>query len=501
MIINELDNVEVLLHETDGIPAGHKRALCDITQGENVIKYGNPIGHATRHISKGEWVSDKNIATNLSSTLEYMPPRQYPAIDATTKENKSAENHFMGYRRSIPSCESHTQKSTSSTSLPQEGQGNGYSYGIRNDIWIIPTVGCIASLAQRLAHDFQCETNYPTRAFAHTFGCSQLGCDHEQTRQILCDLITHPNAGGVLVLGLGCENNQMSTLQSMLVGKIDATRVRFLEAQKVQDEYAEGMHLLHEIHNTVSQDKRVACPISELRIGLKCGGSDGFSGITANPLLGRLSDTLIAQGATTILTEVPEMFGAEHLLMERSCNKDTFEKTVRLINDFKQYYLSHDLPVGENPSPGNKAGGISTLEEKSLGCVQKGGSAPVMDVLDYGETLHTKGLNLLCAPGNDLVASTALAASGCQIVLFTTGRGTPFGTCVPTLKISTNNELAAQKPHWIDFNAGCLLDGTSWEEATHQLLQCVLDTANGAPSRNEQNGYSEIAIWKNGVTL
>lgn len=475
MIINEKDNVEILLQGENGIPAGHKRALRNIAEGENIIKYGYPIGHATRLIQQGEWVNEHNIKTNLEGTLEYA---YHPLPEQDGKQQASkGETTFKGYLR------------------------HNALAGIRNDLWVIPTVGCVASMAQRLANEFQHSTGYSTLAFAHTFGCSQLGCDHEQTRQILFDLITHPNAGGVLVLGLGCENNQLSTLREMLEGKVDASRVRFLEAQKVQDEFAEGMKLLGELHEVAKQDTRVPLPLSMLRIGLKCGGSDGFSGITANPLLGRLSDTLVEQGATTILTEVPEMFGAETLLMDRCIDEPTFHKTVKLINDFKEYYLSHNLPVGENPSPGNKAGGISTLEEKSLGCVQKGGSAPVKDVLEYGEQLKTQGLNLLCAPGNDLIASTALAASGCQMVLFTTGRGTPFGTCVPTLKVSTNNELASQKPHWIDFNAGCLLTGTSWQDATQQLLQLVIDTASGIASCNEQSGYHEIAIWKNGVTL
>lgn len=482
MIINEKDNVEILLQPEGGIPAGHKRALREIAEGENVIKYGYPIGHAICTIKQGEWVNENNIKTNLEGTLEYAyhPLTTESGGVASAPSQGTADDSiptFMGYMRH-----------------------NGLA-GIRNDLWVIPTVGCVASLAQRLADDFQFEKGYSTMAFAHTFGCSQLGCDHEETRQILLSLINHPNAGGVLVLGLGCENNQLSTIREMLDGKIDTTRVRFLEAQKVQDEYAEGMKLLGELHEVAKRDERMNLPISMLRIGLKCGGSDGFSGITANPLLGRLSDRLVTYGATSILTEVPEMFGAETLLMDRCQDEATFQKTVKLINDFKEYYLAHNLPVGENPSPGNKAGGISTLEEKSLGCVQKGGSAPVMDVLKYGEQLKTSGLNLLCAPGNDLIASTALAASGCQMVLFTTGRGTPFGTCVPTLKVSTNNELASQKPHWIDFNAGCLLTGTEWEDATQQILQLVIDTANGNPSRNEQSGYHEIAIWKNGVTL
>lgn len=475
MLINEHDNVEVLLQPEGDIPAGHKRALRPIAEGEDIIKYGYPIGHATRPIAQGEWVNEHNICTNLQGTLEYRwnPAPQKPLIPTDGTQQAT----FRGYLR-------------------DDGRA-----GIRNELWVIPTVGCVASLAQRLATDFEGGCGFPTRAFAHTLGCSQLGCDHEQTRQLLCSLITHPNAGGVLVLGLGCENNQMSTLQEMLEGKVNPRRVRFLEAQKVEDEYWDGMTMLAELQSVAAWDQPTDLPLSMLRIGLKCGGSDGFSGITANPLLGRLSDALVAQGAATVLTEVPEMFGAETILMNRCRDEETFHKTVKLVNDFKEYYLSHGLPVGENPSPGNKAGGISTLEEKSLGCVQKGGSAPVVDVLDYGQPIRTQGLNLLCAPGNDLIASTALAASGCQMVLFTTGRGTPFGTCVPTLKVSTNHELAERKPRWIDYDAGGLLNGKTWEEATREMLELVIETASGKHSCNEQNGYHEIAIWKNGVTL
>ena len=377
--------------------------------------------------------------------------------------------------------------------------------GVRNEIWIVPTVGCVNGIAERLAAQLRKETGEKgidsVYAWHHNYGCSQLSGDHENTRNILRDIVLHPNAGAVLVLGLGCENNQPEAFEQLL-GDYDHDRIKFLVTQKVDgDEVEAGMEILRDLYAKASNDERTEQPVSKLRIGLKCGGSDGFSGITANPLLGRLSDALVAQGAATVLTEVPEMFGAETILMNRCRDEETFHKTVKLVNDFKEYYLSHGLPVGENPSPGNKAGGISTLEEKSLGCVQKGGSAPVVDVLDYGQPIRTQGLNLLCAPGNDLIASTALAASGCQMVLFTTGRGTPFGTCVPTLKVSTNHELAERKPRWIDYDAGGLLNGKTWEEATREMLELVIETASGKHSCNEQNGYHEIAIWKNGVTL
>ncbi len=337
-------------------------------------------------------------------------------------------------------------------------------------------------------------------AWHHNFGCSQLSGDHENTRKVLRDIVLHPNAGAVLVLSLGCENNQPDQFEKLL-GDYDKSRIKFLITQKVEDEMEEGMKILRELYNLAKNDKRTECPLSELRVGLKCGGSDGFSGITANPLVGEFSDFLVAQGGTSILTEVPEMFGAETILMNRCETPELFDKTVKLINDFKEYFLSHGEPVGENPSPGNKAGGISTLEDKALGCTQKCGRAPVSGVLGYGDRLEKKGLNLLSAPGNDLVAATALASAGCQIVLFTTGRGTPFGTFIPTMKISTNSTLAKNKPNWIDYNAGQLVDGVDMKTVLEGFIDKIIAIANGEKSRNEANGYSEIAIFKNGVTL
>ena len=384
--------------------------------------------------------------------------------------------------------------------------------GVRNQIWIIPTVGCVNGVCQELAKRFGEEiagqagndgkaAGIDVIAFPHNYGCSQLGPDHENTRVILADMVHHPNAGGVLVVGLGCENNQMSAFRE-LVGPVDGNRVKFFETQKVEgDEIEYGMERLREIYAACKDDAREPVPVSELRVGLKCGGSDGLSGITANPLLGRFSDWIVAQGGTTVLTEVPEMFGAETILMNRCADEGLFEQTVSLINDFKAYFIKNDMPVYENPSPGNKAGGISTLEEKSLGCTQKSGSSPVRGVLKYGQRLKEKGLNLLSAPGNDLVASTALAACGCQIVLFTTGRGTPFGSFVPTMKISTNSGLAARKPGWIDFNAGVIVEDSTMEETAGRFRDYVLAVASGQEVNNERNGYREIAIFKSGVTL
>ena len=377
--------------------------------------------------------------------------------------------------------------------------------GVRNEIWIIPTVGCVNGIVNSIADRLRQETGAAgvdgIFAFPHNYGCSQLGDDHENTKKILRDMVHHPNAGAILVVGLGCENNQPDIFEAFC-GDYRKDRVKFIVSQKIEgDEVEYGLKIARELYALARTDKREAVPLSELRVGLKCGGSDGFSGITANPLLGVFSDYLVAQGGTTVLTEVPEMFGAETILMDRCANQQLFSETVSLINNFKDYFLSHGEPVGENPSPGNKAGGISTLEDKALGCTQKCGTSLVRGVMPYGERLQVKGLNLLSAPGNDLVASTALASCGCHIVLFTTGRGTPFGTYVPTMKIATNSQLAANKPGWIDFNAGVIAEGEDMQQVARRFTDYIIEVASGKLVNNEKNGYHEIAIFKTGVTL
>ena len=468
-----VDGQDITLNED--IPAGHKFALKDLAEGENVIKYGYPIGHAREARKQGDWMNENNIKTNLAGLLDYT----YIPVDASL-DIANRKLTFKGYRRK-----------------------NG-DVGVRNEIWIIPTVGCVNGIANQLAENLRKETGCigvdAIMAYPHNYGCSQLGDDHENTKKILRDMVLHPNAGAVLVVSLGCENNQPDVFREFL-GDYDHDRVKFMVTQKVDDEFEEGMKLLRKLYAKASQDVREDVPLSELRVGLKCGGSDGFSGITANPLLGMFSDFLVAQGGTTVLTEVPEMFGAETILMNRCRNRELFDQTVKLINDFKEYFLSHGEPVGENPSPGNKAGGISTLEDKALGCTQKCGKSYVEGVLSYGERLKVKGLNLLSAPGNDLVAATALASCGCHMVLFTTGRGTPFGTYVPTMKISTNSNLANHKPGWIDFNAGVILEDEPMEQTCERFIDYIIRVASGEPVNNEKKGYKEIAIFKNGVTL
>ena len=472
--IIHVDGHDVVLSQDT--PAGHKVLIRDVHEGENIIKYGYPIGHALHDMKAGDWVNENNLKTNLKGTLEYT----YQPVDE--KLNIKKDNRtFKGYRRK-----------------------NG-EVGVRNELWIVPTVGCVNGIGERLAQRMREETGCKgidnIHCWHHNYGCSQLSGDHENTRKVLRDICLHPNAGGVLILGLGCENNQPDQFVELL-GDYDKQRIRLMVAQRVEgDEVEAGMQILRELYDLASKDQREDVPVSELRVGRKCGGSDGFSGITANPLVGEFSDWLVAQGGTSVLTEVPEMFGAETILMNRCETPELFEQTVSMINNFKEYFLSHGEPVGENPSPGNKAGGISTLEDKALGCTQKCGRAPVSGVMEYGDRLKAKGLNLLSAPGNDLVAATALASCGCHLVLFTTGRGTPFGTFVPTMKISTNPVLAARKPKWVDFNAGQLIEGRTMQEILPEFIEKVLAVASGEPARNEENGYREISIFKNGVTL
>jgi altronate hydrolase len=457
------------------IDTGHKLAVRDIRKGDNVVKYGYPIGHATEDIPAGAHVHVHNLKTNLHDNLQYS--YRPSAIESGRPESDWQINAYRRYDGSV---------------------------GIRNELWIVPTVGCVNGQAQAIAERVRQTLDIAhiddVRVYTHNYGCSQLGDDHLNTQKALAALVKHPHAGGVLVLSLGCENNQQSDFKKVM-GEWDEERVRFLIAQDVADEIEAGFELMKELVERMKRDKREPLPLSCLKVGLKCGGSDGFSGITANPLIGRFSDRLIAQGGSAILTEVPEMFGAETILMDRAANEAVFNKTVALINNFKEYFRRHDQPVYENPSPGNKKGGITTLEDKSLGCTQKGGTAAVVDVLDYAEPLKVKGLNLLNAPGNDLVAASSLALSGCQIVLFTTGRGTPFGCFVPTMKISTNSRLYHFKNNWIDFDAGTLLEDESMDDALQRLTDFIIEVANGKKLKHETTGFKEIAIFKSGVTL
>lgn len=490
--INRNDNVAVALRDLpqddvicteekaicvkENIPRGHKIALTDIAEGADVIKYGNRIGIATENIFTGSLVHVHNVRTGLGDMNQYRYEPTLQKIDERAEQNK-AEAFFEGYQRA-------------------DGR-----VGIRNEIWIIPTVGCVNDVVSAIERRARKETGSDAiMAFRHPYGCSQLGEDQEHTRQILADLVGHPNAGGALLVGLGCENSAVAEIRKHM-GNFDPDSVRFLVAQDCEDEIAEGVRLVCELYAHASGLHREKISASKLIIGLKCGGSDGLSGITANPTVGNVSDLLIQAGGSAILTEVPEMFGAEQLLMNRCINRKVYNQTVSLINDFKKYFISNNQPIYENPSPGNKEGGISTLEDKSLGCTQKSGTAPVMDVLGYGERVRTTGLSLLEAPGNDLVASTALAAAGAQLILFTTGRGTPFASPVPTIKIASNSELAEKKHGWIDFDAGTLVREGTVDILGEKLFEKILETASGKRTCSEQSDFHDLAIFKQGVTL
>jgi len=486
LVIDPRDDVAVALHvvaagevvapgvvAASDIPAGHKVALRAIAAGEAVRKYGWPIGHATRGIAAGEHVHSHNLATSLSGVEAYAyepaPPEALPL---------PADDTFQGYRRA-------------------DGR-----VGTRNEIWILSTVGCVARTAQKIAAE--AERRFRGRvdgvvALTHPFGCSQLGGDLEATRTMTAALAGHPNAGGVLILGLGCETNQLQAVLDA-APHLAPTRLRAFTAQSAGDEIEDGLAAVEELVALAEHDRREPCPVSDLVVGVKCGGSDGFSGLTANPVVGRIADKISAANGTAILTEIPEIFGAERLLMARAVDRRVFEDVAAVVNDFKTYFLSHGEPVSENPSPGNKDGGITTLEEKSLGAVQKAGRGPVTEVVRYGGQAHEPGVVLLEAPGNDAVSSTALTAAGATVILFTTGRGTPLGFPAPTLKIATNSGLAQHKPRWIDFDAGRIVSGESVDAAADRLMTLVLATASGQATRAEENGEREIALWKRGVT-
>ena len=459
----------------EDVPQGHKFAIKPIKKGDAVIKYGFRIGYAQADVEVGGWIHTHNLRTALGELLDYTyNPEGHKDVEPTD------EAYFEGYMRE-----------------------NG-KVGVRNEVWIIPTVGCVNSIARAI--EATARLNKPEGvdevvAFTHPYGCSQTTEDQENTRTVLADLINHPNAGAVLVLGLGCETSRIEVLKNY-IGEVNPDRVKFLQVQDVEDEQEAAAEIMEELMNYAAAFKREKVSAKELVIGMKCGGSDGLSGITANPTVGLFSDMLVSKGGTTILTEVPEMFGAETILMDRCANRELFDKTVCLINDFKEYFIKNGQEIYENPSPGNKDGGITTLEDKSLGCTQKSGSSLVKGVLAYGERVQNKGLNLLSAPGNDLVASTACAAAGAQIVLFTTGRGTPFASPVPTVKIATNSRLAGRKGNWIDFNAGRLVtDDVPMEQLADELFQLVLDVASGRRVKAELAGFHDLAIFKQGVTL
>ncbi|MDP1559944.1 MAG: altronate dehydratase family protein [Pirellulaceae bacterium] len=472
------------------IPAGHKMAIRPIAAGQWVIKYGLPIGLAQTDIAVGQRVHVHNVKTGLDAGIATQPDWEpLPAAPLTTPILTTGDdpNQFLGYLR-------------------ENGQ-----VAIRNEIWILNTVGCVNQTAQQLAAwaNRTLVGRVPNLdgvyAFSHPYGCSQLGDDLQATRNILSGLTRHPHAAAVLFLGLGCENNQLQ-MQLDAIGPEALKKVRWFSTQDVSDEMEQGRQWLTEMAQQISRYTRQPLPANKLILGMKCGGSDGFSGLTANPLLGRIADWHCAMGGTSLLTEVPEMFGAEPVLLGRCDQPSTRTAVDQMIETFKDYFRQHDQPISENPSPGNKDGGLTTLEEKSLGCVQKGGTAALIkQCVPYGGQASAElgGLGMVNGPGNDGVSITALTAAGAHLVLFTTGRGTPMGAPAPTMKIATNPTLAKQKPGWIDFSAGDFITGTATlDELRDRLWEQILRVASGQQeAKNELNGYREIAIWKIGVTV
>ncbi len=453
------------------VPRGFKVALKNMSQGDSVVKYGVPIGRASQPILRGELVHGHNLKSSLTETLE-LPPWARPQ-SPLPRAGEKGQRTFRGYRRR-----------------------NG-RVGIRNELWIIPTVGCISGLLRNLIKNYaKAPWITAIRVLEHPWGCSQSGDDLEQTRKLLLGLAQNPNAAGVLVAALGCENLQLDALLPSLVS------VPNLVTLSLQDEREEKPLLWSKLDDLArrSERQRQECPLSALALAVKCGGSDAFSGITANPLLGRLADRVTSAGGTVMLGEIPEMFGAETGIASRCISREVHEKLIRAFRSFRNYYAQHQVPVYENPSPGNRAGGITTLEEKSLGAVSKSGSSLVVDVLDYGESYCRPGLNVTCSPGNDPVSCTALVAAGAVMILFSTGRGTPFGTVVPTMKVSTNLDLTEGKPHWIDFDASSVI-AEGMEAVENRLIDHVIRIANGEKTKNELNDIADISIFKGGVIL
>jgi len=469
-----VDGAPLTVHED--VPAGHKIALADLEPGQLVIKYGHPIGTVTRRVTRGDWLHTHSMRTTLEGVVTY----RYEPIEVAQPAT-SGGGTFAGYRRASGAV------------------------GTRNEVWVVNTVGCVNRSAERITRLCREQFHEGTdgvHTFAHPYGCSQAGDDLESTRRILAALLGHPNAGGVLLMGLGCEDNQIDGMLEA-AGDVDRSRIRHFDSQDVRDDVEHGVALVGELVERMRHDRRTEHGTGDLVAGLKCGGSDGLSGITANSLVGRIADRITAEGGAAILTEVPEMFGAEQALMNRAVDERVFRDIEGLVNGFKQYYSAHGRPIYENPSPGNLEGGLTTLEEKALGATRKGGRAAVTGVLRYGERVHDSGLTLLEAPGNDAVSTTALVAAGATVILFTTGRGTPLGAPVPTVKIASNTALAARKPGWIDFDAGRLASGpATMDELAADLYSLVLEVASGRrQTANERNDYRDIAIWKTGVTL
>lgn len=485
IVLSPGDSVAVSVGGEGPAPAGHKVALRDIAAGEAVLKYGSPIGVATEAIAAGAWVRERNLRSALAQASAYgrfERPYEWAERERALRLAAACPRSFRGYRR-------------------EDGR-----VGTRSELWVVPTVGCVNGSARAIAEIARSELGLDAQALEHPYGCSQLGGDLEATRRVLARLALHPNAAAVVVVSLGCENNRLVDFRAEIEalgadGSYDPRRFAFLSLQDAGDELESARAALRSLAPLALDRRRVELPLSELCVGLKCGGSDGFSGVTANPLVGTLCDIIVASGGRAVMSEVPEMFGAEADLLRRCVDASAYGKLASVLQGFKDYFVRHGQEVYENPSPGNREGGITTLEEKSLGCVRKSGTSPVSDVLPYGGFASGRGLALVSGPGNDLVASTALAAAGANVILFTTGRGTPFGTVVPTLKIASNSDLARRKPNWIDFDAGRLVSGSSFDELGPELAEAVVAAASGGATKAELGGHRDIAIFKEGVTL
>ncbi len=469
------------------VPSGHKIAVTDIALGEPVLKFGQIIGYASQPIAKGEQVHTHNCAMGAHDQ-NYRIGDDFQAIDYVAEASRRT---FDGYRRS-------------------DGRA-----GTRNFIALCATVNCSATVVRHIADHFNRSgalDDYPNVdgviALAHGTGCGMAssGEGYEALQRVLWGHATHPNVGAAIFIGLGCEVMQIGRMKAMF-GSSGEERFHGLTIQETggtRKTIAAGIEAIKKLLPAVNDIKRVPIPVSELVVGLQCGGSDGFSGITANPALGAATDILVKQGGTALLSETPEIYGAEQLLVRRAASQEVGEKLIARIRWWENYTAVNGGSMDNNPSPGNKAGGLTTILEKSLGAAAKGGTLALSGVLLYAEQVKERGFVFMDSPGYDPVSATGQIASGAQLVVFTTGRGSAFGSKpAPTIKLATNSAMYKMLDEDMDINCGDIIDGVSIEAKGEEIFEKMIEIASGRQSKSEALGLgdNEFVPWQIGATM
>lgn len=458
----------ISLFTRDPIPYGHKVALVSIPKGGRIIKYGYPIGRAVRSISPGEHVHVHNTESGRAHGDTARPVIR----EESSLIPRFPQDTFLGFRR-------------------QDGR-----VGVRNHVLVMASVHCVNGGVERIGREVPGVVALP-----HIYGCSQLGEDLAQTRRVLEGYVSHPNVGATLIVGLGCEALPTRELVDGLRDR--GYRVELLLLQEIGGSRAavrKGKELAAELLGEVGKLRPEPVPLSELVVGVECGGSDAWSGVTANPAVGAIADALVAHGGTVILSEVTEFIGAEHILAARAISPEVGKAILRAVARREGVAVEMGVDLrGAQPSPGNMEGGLTTIEEKSLGAIVKGGTTPVREFLGYGERPSARGLVVMDTSGNDLESVTGMVAGGAQVVLFTTGRGTPVGNpIVPVIKISSNTPLYERMRDDLDFDAGSILRGEPPTSVAARLAALLLEVAGGRPTQAEVWGHREFAIEPRG---